>query len=62
MTYRTRTATHMEEPLTIVCTHDMEQVTTDHGAGQRCRKCTVFHSDEWWSPAVVLADTSPATA
>lgn len=55
MIYRTRRADHWEEPLTIVCKHDFDEVTTDNGPGHRCHKCSAFYSNDWYSPVTVLA-------
>jgi hypothetical protein len=62
MIYKTRAASHLEEPLTIVCKHITERVMTDNGPGERCSHCSLFWSDDWFSPVPILAETSPATA
>lgn len=56
MIYRTRRADYLEETITIVCEHEMADVETDNGPCQRCSKCSVVYSEDWYSPQVVLAE------
>lgn len=60
MIYKTRRADYLEEALTIVCKHEMQDVQTDNGPCRRCSKCSIVFSEEWYPPQTVVAEATPA--